>query len=409
MNKAIIILSTRQLTQVNFTDKHLKDYDLILIASKEEHEELPQSISKIISLNFTVSIETNDGVIKKYVRDEIVEFIESIKGYYFEINFVCFDEGNVVLADSLRNNDESYASLDRFRDKVLMKSWLKDKDILIPLFIESLKKDTCYNNISDTIGIPFVIKPKESAGSNNIFIIQNENEFLDAKRTIGSMLNNYEAEEYIEGSLYHCDTALWQGKPVFSECTKYLSPTIDFQSGTPLGGHIMDQSSLLRTRLIAFSQKVLAALDSKDGVYHMEIFVQSDKEKQLVFLEVGARPPGMLVTSMYEEATGINLLNLDILIQTGSVPIDFNFSRKKHAFYLVYPKGKGYVDSLNIPELDKSIEVRYSCDVTIGEKHIGCSSNLDYCAHILCSSIEDSLLRPAYKQLSTFKPVKYCS
>ncbi|KKD00463.1 ATP-grasp domain-containing protein [Photobacterium halotolerans] len=409
MTTAILFLSTRQLTQVDFSLPLLGEHDLILVASKQELDRLPDNISSHFTLQFPVSISADDGVIIEYVYNEIVEIVASIRQSYSTVDFVCFDEGNVELADSLRQNSKSNQNLERFRDKVEMKKWLKKRNIPTPFFIETISENQRFDEISSKVGTPFVVKPKRSAGSNNIYIIRSKDDFLEVQNTAAGSLSNYEAEEYINGDLYHCDIALWMGESIFAECTEYLCPTIDFQSGSPLGGRVMDTNSPLREQLIEFAKVSLKALESSDGVYHMEIFVRNNDAKDLVFLEVGARPPGMLVTTMYEKATGVNLLNLDIMIQTRSVPNDFSFSRKKHAFYLVYPKRNGRVQALNTPSNHCDIEMNFVIHSVIGEQHQGCFSNLDFCAFITCSAVDKAEIDSAYQYMSEFKPVQYAS
>lgn len=121
MTTAILFLSTRQLTQVDFSIPLLGEHDLILVASKQELDRLPDSISSHFSLQFPVSISADDGVIIEYVNNEIVEIIASIRQSYSKVDFICFDEGNVELADTLRQNSQSNQNLERFRDKIEMK------------------------------------------------------------------------------------------------------------------------------------------------------------------------------------------------------------------------------------------------------------------------------------------------
>lgn len=409
MTTAILFLSTRQLTQVDFTMPLLSEHDLILVASKQEIDRLPDRISSCFTLQFPVSISADDGVIIEYDHDEIIKIIASIRQSYSMVDFICFDEGNVELADSLRQKSKSNQNIERFRDKIEMKRWLKKRNIPTPFFIETISENQGFDEISAKVGTPFVVKPKRSAGSNNIYIIRTKNDFLEMKNAVAESLRGYEAEEYIDGDLYHCDIALWMKESIFAECTEYLCPTIDFQSGSPLGGRVMDTNNPLREQLIEFAKASLNALNSSDGVYHMEIFVRNNDAKDLVFLEVGARPPGMLVTTMYEKATGVNLLNLDILIQTRSVPNDFSFARQKHAFYLVYPKRNGQVQALNTPSSHGDIEMNFSNHSIIGEQHEGCFSNLDFSAFITCSAVDKAAIDSAYKYMSKFKPVQYAS
>lgn len=407
MTKAMIFLSTRQLTQVDFSMPLFNDYVLIVIASAQELEKLPAHIAAVFSHQFPVAITANDGVIIEYDAQEIAHVVGLIQASYPEIDFICFDEGNVELAHSLRHNSFNDSELERFRDKVTMKKWLSAQHITTPRFLETLDDEQGYRAIESVLGLPFVVKPKRSAGSNNIYIVRNEGDFIEMKAQVGCAFNEYEVEEYIEGDLYHCDIAIWRGESLFSECTEYLCPTIDFQSGSPLGGRVMDVESPLRQRLISFAENALTVLKAKDGVYHMEIFVRRNNAQDLVFLEVGARPPGMLVTTMYEKATGVNLLNLDIMIQTHSVPAAFHFSRQQHAFYLVYPKGTGRVELLNTPPTHDQLSMRFLNQASVGDIHQGCFSNLDYCAHVTCCGNDKSLIDQTFEQMSRFKPVHY--
>lgn len=407
MTKAMVFLSTRQLTQMHFSMPLFNDYDLIVIASGRELEKLPQTVADVFIHQFPIAITADDGVIIEYDEQEITRIIDSLKESYTNIDIICFDEGNVELADVLRQNASEQGKLERFRDKVTMKKWLSERHVATPRFLEALDDKHCFQSIADILGSPFVVKPKRSAGSNNIYIVHNEEDFAKVNEQVGAVFSEYEAEEYIDGDLYHCDIGVWQGETIFAECTEYLCPTIDFQSGSPLGGRVMDIDSPLRQRLIIFAKKSLTAMKAKDGVYHMEIFVRCNKTQNLVFLEVGARPPGMLVTTMYEKATGVNLLNLDVLIQTSSVPDDFRFSRQQYSFYLVYPKGFGRVEALRTPSVHDELSMRFTNQSSIGDRHEGCYSNLDSCAYVTCSSQNKSLIDQAFVNMSQFKPVIY--
>ncbi|KMV67098.1 ATP-grasp domain-containing protein [Rosenbergiella epipactidis] len=411
MTKAMVFLSTRQLTQVDFSAPLFNDYNLIVIASAQELSQLPQSITEHFVQQFSIAIKANDGVIIEYEQKEIRGIVDSLTGSYADIDIICFDEGNIELADALRKNAAGRGNLERFRDKVTMKTCLSETAITTPRFLEVLDDKQGFRGIAEVLGSPFVVKPKRSAGSNNIYIVHNERDFVEVTDQVGTLFSEYEAEEYIDGDLYHCDIAVWQGESIFAECTEYLCPTIDFQTGSPLGGRVMDVDSSLRERLIAFAEKSLAVMQADDGVYHMEIFVRRNQSQELVFLEVGARPPGMLVTTMYENATGINLLNLDILIQTRMVPPGFRFSRQQYAFYLVYPKGAGRVVALKTPALydANTLTMKFSNPSIIGEVHDGCRSNLDFSAYVTCSGREKSIIDQAFTQMSQFKPVTYAA
>ncbi|MFT2110836.1 hypothetical protein [Marinomonas sp. 2405UD68-3] len=166
---------------------------------------MENNISSCFSLQFPVDISSNDGVLLEYDYDEINEIITSIRQSYSVVDLICFDEGNVALASSLRKGKKSAKNLERFRYKVVMKKWLQTRSVPTPLFLDTLSEHHEANEISTQLGMPFVVKPKKSPGSNNIHIIRNEKDFLKIKKIGSETLRCYEAEEYIDGDLYHCD------------------------------------------------------------------------------------------------------------------------------------------------------------------------------------------------------------
>lgn len=138
MTKAMIFLSTRQLTQVDFSMPLFNSYDLIVIASAQELDKLPSHIAAVFSRQFPVSITANDGVIVEYDNQEIAHVVGLIQASYPDIDFICFDEGNVELTHALRHNSFNDSELERFRDKVTMKKWLSAQHITTPRFLETL-------------------------------------------------------------------------------------------------------------------------------------------------------------------------------------------------------------------------------------------------------------------------------
>ncbi|QUM82855.1 biotin carboxylase [Moritella sp. 5] len=406
-NQVIIFLSSRQISQVDFNDPSLIDAELVLIASDNEVLSLSRNVKEQFSNIITVPVIYDDGVIYEYDESIVKESIAIWDNY--KLSIISFDEGCVELVHSLRTifnlSKEVNSDMSRFRDKIIMKQRLDEKNIRVPSFIEKVEITILFEDITKKVGLPFVLKPRRSAGSNNVFIINSSSEFENVKLKLGHALTDYEIESYIDGSLFHCDIGIWKGSAIFSECTEYYKPTLAFQSGEPLGGRFMESSLPLRNELIAFTWQALQALDATDGVYHSEIFVCNG---ELIFLEVGARPPGMLVTTMYQQATGVNLLNLDIRIQQGIPPVKQYTTRQNEAFYLVYPRGIGLVKEINYPSVNTDVCTEFKSTVKIGDEHVGCQSNLDHCAYITCSG-EKNALSLAYKQMVQFSPIVYKS
>ncbi|QNT05820.1 MULTISPECIES: hypothetical protein [Marinomonas] len=79
MTKAMVFLSTRQLTQMHFSIPLFNDYDLIVIASGRELEKLPQTVADVFIHQFPIAITANDGVVIEYDEQEITRIIDSLK------------------------------------------------------------------------------------------------------------------------------------------------------------------------------------------------------------------------------------------------------------------------------------------------------------------------------------------
>ncbi|GLQ75830.1 ATP-grasp domain-containing protein [Vibrio penaeicida] len=409
MRDSLFIISTRQLGQLNYEADLIQEHRLVLIASDSELENLEPSLRSHFDDVIEVPVAVNDGVIVTYDLEVLGSRILQSSHLTPSSSIVCFDEGNTSLAHSLRRRfklgDEKFDTpdIELFRNKVAMKNKLAEAGIQIPQFSSFHEEVLPYAYYAEQLGCPFVFKPSESAGSNGVYIIENEHDFTNAKDAVKDALNLYEAETYISGKLYHCDIALFGGETVFAECTEYLAPTIDFQTGTPLGGKIMGEGCDLRRRLIRFTEQSLRALNAGNGVYHTEVFVTLNGE--LVFLESGARPPGMLVTRMYEKATGVNLLNLDVEIQVGRL-LERKTQGMLDAFYLVYPKGVGKVNALYpLPAL-ANMDTEFKRVSNIGDVHDGCSSNLDFTAYVICSG-SDTSFETAYQSMANYSPLSY--
>lgn len=410
----LIFLSTRQLAQFDFEDAALVGWQRILVAPQAEVSKLPASMLGLFDVITFLQQVRFDGVLYFYDPVEVKTIINALVDGVHALEIVCFDEGNTDLAHELRcvlgclTPDCEDPSL--FRDKIHMKETLKAAGICIPKFVRLDKENASEESWADMVaklGQKMVIKPVASAGTNSVFVVDCEDAFVSSLRTIKSVAMDFEAEEYIDGHLFHCDVLLVDGVPLFTECTEYLAAPHLFQQGLPLGGIVLPLDCPLRQKLIEFTLGALCTLRARRGSYHTEIFVRAGFANELVFLECGARPPGMLVACMYEWATGINLLNADVSMRLGH-GLNLPEGRQRcAAFYLMYPKGVGTVLSLEKPEIPQSIRVSFSDHVLQGDIHTGCYSNIDYTNSVVAAG-EPRQLAKFYDDMKVFKPIIYC-
>jgi len=175
---------------------------------------------------------------------------------------------------------------------------------------------------------PVVIKPYQSAGTDGLFICENEEQVEKAlKELIGKMsflgtqndallaqeyLNNGTEEKdgkrvVIPGTEYVVDGISLDGKFIVTDVWRYHKTLIR----RPEGGlsniydydELMDFDDELTKQLIAYAEDVLNALEIKNGPSHMEIMMT---HRGPVLVEVGARLIGGGSHLAVEAGTGVN-------------------------------------------------------------------------------------------------------
>lgn len=189
-----------------------------------------------------------------------------------------------------------------YRDKARMKEILQEHGLAVPPFIRCNDVEQVLD-FAGAVGYPVIVKPVDGAASIGVAKIEDAR----ALRAILSEvdLGRYEVEAFIQGQTYHIDGFTDDSGAVpFQVVSRYINSCLDFASAKPLGSVIL-QSSQLRTRIEAFSECCLRALNLRNSAFHLEIFVEENGS--LVFLEVGARVGGSEVPHLINKVFGVNL------------------------------------------------------------------------------------------------------
>lgn len=200
----------------------------------------------------------------------------------------------------------------RFRNKLLMKEVLGAAGVRVPENAECIDRAHVEKLLAKHHRL--VIKPVDGFGSKEVAFINSAAE-LDAWYDKGKT-KGFEAEEYIEGTLYHVNAVVRGGEAILTASAPYLPGmgNIDFPSGAPFVTAML-ASGELKDRLEVFSSHVIRILGMQDGVTHMEVFLKPDGE--IVFCEVGARPGGGGIVLMIEAQYGMNFARASLLLQAG--------------------------------------------------------------------------------------------
>lgn len=163
---------------------------------------------------------------------------------------------------------------------------------------------------------PVVVKPLDSAGSDQVFICRNTSQVRDAADAIlgGTnlmMRDNHEVlvQEYLEGDEYVINTVSHQGRHWLSDawrCTKTLSED---------GRKIYDSEYLLAPddpcleALVGYVEGVLDALAIGEGPAHTEVILTAAGPR---LLETGARLSGLANPPALQAATGADQVSLTV-------------------------------------------------------------------------------------------------
>lgn len=411
--ETVCLISSRQIGFIPAFRLRVDSYRFILIISEEECSSLTAATLEAFAAVFIVRTIGSDGVLWRYDPEEVSDVIGSLDRR--PSTLITFDEGHTLLVAELRERfgiaGATVGEIERYRNKLLMKTCVQDAGLKVPA-AERLPVDEewpTYEDLVKRLGTKLVIKPVSSAGTNAVNIVSSKNEFERARSTFAQEEMAFEVEEYVTGRLFHCDT-IWSGEELrFYGCTEYVSHTVDFQHGAPLGGRAMLPESSLTQAISDYCVRAVQALGLRGVAQHTEVIVSPGQE--ITFVESGARPPGMLVAQMYEKAFNINIVEETLLAnlaggQAGQSPPPLPVKRDREAFYLVYPKGNGIVSGVNESPIKSRHNVAVHIHSKVGERHLGCRSNVDFVGTALAwgSATE---MEDVYETLKNYKPINY--
>ncbi|MER5886126.1 ATP-grasp domain-containing protein [Streptomyces sp. NPDC001941] len=225
----------------------------------------------------------------------------------------------------------------RFRDKTVMKQWLRYAGVRAPRFVH-LDAHSEPSQVLGEIPLPLILKPRDGAASRGVRLVRTKDELAAALREIGEEAAGYEAEEYVEGQILHVDGIRRDGGFHCVTVSRYVNTCLDFVHGVPLGSSLLDDGAP-RDELTGFAADCLDALELWTGPFHLEVIV--DGEGRPVFLEVGLRPGGAGVPFLHRDLYGIDLYCEAFRTALGLAPLSAP---------LVRPAGPGSGGWLVFPE-----------------------------------------------------------
>lgn len=222
----------------------------------------------------------------------------------------CLWEPGIELAAHIREAlgvpGQGHAQALKFRNKDLMKQALADGGVRVPHHAVASSAAEVWAGV-EQVGYPVIIKPISGAGSMDTFRCDDAKQVAAAIAQLGH-IEVVDVEEFIDGEEFTYDTicaggdikyfhiGYYRPRPLIARTNEWISPqTLSFR-------HVDDPWV---TGGRALGEQVIKVLGYDTGFTHMEWYRKSNGE--VVFGEIGARPPGARTVDLMNFASDVDL------------------------------------------------------------------------------------------------------
>lgn len=240
------------------------------------------------------------------------------------LHILAGSEAGVLLADRLNEHyalpsRNDFALTQARRNKYSMQEALRAAGLAAIDHIKSSDLSEVFRWMGDKPrAYPIVVKPVDSAGTDNVFICEDaaavETAFLKVRGTKNIFSKPNEevlVQEYVKGCEYVVNTVSHAGRHHVTDIIKVHKQIID-------GSPVYDFAQLLSPdehpdvfrKLTAYIKLALTALGIKHGPGHSELIMAEGG--QPVLIETAARPIGGIDPSAYTEALGYNQISATV-------------------------------------------------------------------------------------------------
>lgn len=293
-----------------------------------------------------------DHLLDKIHAEKNIDGIYSVSEYMIEKLAGYRDKYNIKYG--LRSKDALY-----FRNKIKMKEILKENN---KINIPNNKKLESFEDViafMDEHKKKAVIKPVDGAGSQDVYIVEFSN-FREILKDFKGDYTEYEIEEFIEGSMFHLDSIIFNGEVKFISIGEYGKNTLSCRDSSPNYGFIhADFTNPLYKSLKTFNEEVISSLPIREGVTHMEAI---SSKCGIYFIEIAARIAGAGIDFAIHDATGVNLIVEGAAANFGIEPLQNTVVNHLAGGYVIPYKKNGKIIEITdskefyeIPEVKTAI------------------------------------------------------
>jgi biotin carboxylase len=195
-----------------------------------------------------------------------------------------------------------------FRDKERMKQLLDADGLRTPWHVDATTVADIWA-AAERIGYPLIVKPIAGAGSADTYRVDSATD-LDTVLPMLRHVPRVSVEEFIDAEEFTYDTICANGQVLFENICRYnprplQSMQHEWISPVTMALRNIDDPHLHGGRELGVA--VLKSLGFRDGFTHMEWYRKFDGE--VVFGEIGARPPGGRTVDVMNYATDADLFS----------------------------------------------------------------------------------------------------
>lgn len=211
-----------------------------------------------------------------------------------------------VLREHLRLPGLGVSLAQHFRDKLAMRQVAQTGGVRVPAFTPVFNYDRLRDYLARVPG-PWLLKPRSEASAMGIRKLERPDELWPALDLLGDEQSHFVLEQYLPGDVFHVDSLVDDGRPVFAIASQYGRPPLDvYQGGGVFVTRTLDRAAPEAQALLDMNAATLRALGLPHGAAHAE-FLRAHADGQFYFIECAARVGGANIAEAVEFAAGLNL------------------------------------------------------------------------------------------------------
>ncbi|HRE27564.1 MAG TPA: ATP-grasp domain-containing protein [Anaerolineales bacterium] len=223
---------------------------------------------------------------------------------------VALDDFDVETAGLLRAHlrlpGQGETAARAFRDKLTMRELARAAGVRVPEYTRVVNYDELRDFMA-RVPAPWVLKPRSEASAMGIRKLHEAEQLWRALDQLGDTQSYFVLEQFVPGDVFHVDSLVDNGRPVFSRASAYARPPMNvYHEGGVFGSRTLATDAALTQGLLEINTRTLAALGMVRGANHAE-FIRGHADGELYFLECAARVGGANIAEMVEYASGVNL------------------------------------------------------------------------------------------------------